>query len=63
VNPARPDNERSKAYDEFPDPLNKTRRGGFDVHIYHFQNNAAQAKYARELHERIRRECTAINSF
>ena len=28
-----------------------------DVHIYHFQSNPAQAKYAQELHERIRREC------
>ena len=27
----------SKAYEEFPDPLAKDRRGGFDVHIYHFQ--------------------------
>lgn len=27
----------SKAYEEFPDPLSKDRRGGFDVHIYHFQ--------------------------
>lgn len=27
----------SKAYDEFPDPLAKDRRGGFDIHIYHFQ--------------------------
>ncbi|KAL1991313.1 hypothetical protein VTN49DRAFT_5305 [Thermomyces lanuginosus] len=46
----------SKAYTEFPDPIDKGRRGGFDVHIYHFQNNASQQKYARELHERIRRE-------
>lgn len=27
----------SKAYEEFPDPLCKDRRGGFDIHIYHFQ--------------------------
>lgn len=27
----------SKAYEEFPEPLSKDRRGGFDVHIYHFQ--------------------------
>lgn len=27
----------STAYEEFPDPLAKDRRGGFDVHIYHFQ--------------------------
>ncbi|PGG95721.1 DOPA 4,5-dioxygenase [Blastomyces parvus] len=46
----------SKAYHEFPDPLEKGRRGGFDVHIYHYQNNPDQAKFARELWERIRRE-------
>lgn len=28
-----------------------------DVHIYHFQKNPEQAKFARELWERIRREC------
>lgn len=27
----------SKAYEEFPDPLDKGRRGGFDIHIYHYQ--------------------------
>ena len=27
----------SRAYEEFPDPLTKGRRGGFDIHIYHFQ--------------------------
>ncbi|KAE8150490.1 DOPA-like domain-containing protein [Aspergillus avenaceus] len=47
---------KSKAYEEFPDPLAKDRRGGFDVHIYHFQNNPDQAAYARALYERIRRE-------
>ncbi|KAL4757437.1 uncharacterized protein BDW70DRAFT_143328 [Aspergillus foveolatus] len=46
----------SKAYEEFPDPLNKGRRGGFDIHIYHFQNNPDQVAYARALWERIRRE-------
>ncbi|KAL4997682.1 hypothetical protein BDV10DRAFT_195023 [Aspergillus recurvatus] len=46
----------SKAYEEFPDPLNKSRRGGFDIHIYHFQNNPDHVVYARALWERIRRE-------
>ncbi|KAJ5909945.1 hypothetical protein N7504_004588 [Penicillium tannophilum] len=46
----------SKAYEEFPDPVSKGRRGGFDVHIYHFQANPDQAAYAKALHERIRRE-------
>ncbi|KAJ5572526.1 hypothetical protein N7450_009510 [Penicillium hetheringtonii] len=46
----------SKAYEEFPDPLSKDRRGGFDIHIYYFQNNPDQTAYAKALHERIRRE-------
>ncbi|KAL5049910.1 hypothetical protein BDW71DRAFT_194907 [Aspergillus fruticulosus] len=46
----------SKAYEEFPGPLNKGQRGGFDIHIYHFQNNPDQVAYARALWERIRRE-------
>lgn len=55
VNPPR--KTPSKAYEEFPDPLDKTARGGFDVHVYYIQTNKEQAKYARELWERIRREC------
>ncbi|KAJ6114865.1 hypothetical protein N7486_000643 [Penicillium sp. IBT 16267x] len=46
----------SKAYEEFPDPVSKSRRGGFDIHIYHFQTNPDQVAYAKALHERIRRE-------
>ncbi|CAJ2504962.1 Uu.00g123560.m01.CDS01 [Anthostomella pinea] len=46
----------SKAYEEFVDPLEKGRRGGFDVHIYYFQNNQKQTEYAKDLWERIRRE-------
>ncbi|KAJ5220106.1 hypothetical protein N7468_009310 [Penicillium chermesinum] len=46
----------SKAYEEFPNPLAKDRRGGFDVHIYHYQTNPEQVTFARALHERIRRE-------
>jgi len=46
----------SKSYKEFTDPLDKGRRGGFDIHIYYFQNNPAQKQFARELWERIRRE-------
>ncbi|KAL7622221.1 hypothetical protein AAE478_007724 [Parahypoxylon ruwenzoriense] len=52
-----PSNESlSKAYTEFADPLEKGRRGGFDVHIYYSPSNENQTKYARELWERIRRE-------
>lgn len=32
----------SKAYEEFPDPLAKDRRGGFDIHIYHFQVSSSR---------------------
>ncbi|KAI4861578.1 DOPA-like domain-containing protein [Hypoxylon rubiginosum] len=46
----------SKAYLEFPKPLDTGRRGGFDVHIYYFQTNETQTQYAKELWERIRRE-------
>ncbi|KAK5662076.1 hypothetical protein OQA88_10190 [Cercophora sp. LCS_1] len=46
----------SPAYGKFIDPLDNGRRGGFDIHIYYFQANAEQSKYARELWERIRRE-------
>jgi len=46
----------SEAYEKFTSGVMNGRRGGFDVHIYHHGNNAEQAKYARELRERIRRE-------
>lgn len=43
----------SKAYETFVDPLEKGRRGGFDIHIYYMQS---QLEYARQLYDRIRRE-------
>ncbi|KAK4190828.1 DOPA-like domain-containing protein [Podospora australis] len=54
VNP--PTGVLSPAYEKFVEPLDNGRRGGFDVHIYYFQNNPEQTAYARELWERIRRE-------
>jgi hypothetical protein len=48
---------RSAAYERFVAPLDNGIRGGFDVHIYYFQENPILLKFARELHERIRREC------
>ncbi|KAM0322310.1 hypothetical protein ACHAQA_009600 [Verticillium albo-atrum] len=54
INPPR--EGLSDSYEKFTTPLDNGRRGGFDVHIYHFQNNAAQVKHAKELWERIRRE-------
>ncbi|EEH07570.1 conserved hypothetical protein [Histoplasma capsulatum G186AR] len=47
----------SKAYEEFPDPLEKGHRGGFDIHIYHYQNNPDQVNFAKALWQRIRHEC------
>ncbi|KAK3899373.1 DOPA-like domain-containing protein [Staphylotrichum tortipilum] len=46
----------SRAYDKFTEPLDNGRRGGFDVHIYYFQANPEQTKYARALWQRIRLE-------
>ncbi|KAG7132800.1 putative 21.2 kDa protein like [Verticillium longisporum] len=54
VNPPR--EGLSDSYEKFTAPLDNGRRGGFDIHIYHFQNNPAQVKYAKDLWERIRRE-------
>ncbi|KAL1708469.1 DOPA-like domain-containing protein [Schizophyllum commune] len=48
-----PPTARSPAYDEFVAPITKA---GFDFHIYYMENIPAQKQFARELHERIRRE-------
>jgi DOPA 4,5-dioxygenase len=32
-------------------------RDNSDVHIYYFQENVGQKTFARELWERVRREC------
>ncbi|KAK8029718.1 DOPA-like domain protein [Apiospora rasikravindrae] len=53
---------RSEAYDRFVEPLDNGRRGGFDVHIYYYQNNKEQTEYAHQLWERIRREFQSPNS-
>ncbi|ESK96490.1 hypothetical protein Moror_6998 [Moniliophthora roreri MCA 2997] len=45
----------SKAYEEFVDPIDK-KNNGFDFHVYYMQSVPEQLQYARELHERIRRE-------
>ncbi|KAH9935968.1 DOPA-like domain-containing protein [Epithele typhae] len=52
INPSAP---RSEAYDIFPKPIDSSNNG-FDFHIYHIGTAPDQVKYARELHERIRRE-------
>ncbi|MCJ1480417.1 hypothetical protein MMC06_000572 [Schaereria dolodes] len=46
----------SKAYEEFVDPITKSSRGAFDIHIYFPQSNKYYNKFARALWERIRRE-------
>ncbi|KAI1429896.1 DOPA-like domain-containing protein [Xylaria sp. FL1777] len=52
-----PKNDKlSTAYEKFAEPLDTGRRGGFDVHIYYYQNNKQQTEYAKALWERIRRE-------
>lgn len=55
VNP--PAKEKSKAYSEFTSPITNGIRGGFDVHIYFYQTDAYQVKFANELWQRIRQEC------
>ncbi|KAG2363294.1 DOPA-like domain-containing protein [Suillus spraguei] len=50
-----PPGPRSAAYDEFPKQFVPSKNG-FDFHIYHMPAVAAQAQYAKELYERIRRE-------
>ncbi|KAJ4145214.1 hypothetical protein LMH87_004069 [Akanthomyces muscarius] len=54
---ASPTSQRlSQVYETFTAPVDTGPDGGFDVHVYYFQDNAAQKKYAQELWERIKRE-------
>lgn len=50
-----PPGPRSSAYDEFPKPIDPSNNG-FDFHIYYMQSVPSQAKFVKELHERVRRE-------
>jgi len=50
-----PDGKLSSSYTEFPPPIDSSNNG-FDFHIYYMQNVPEEMKYARELHERVRRE-------
>lgn len=50
----------SEAYTTFPFPIQNGQRGGFDIHVYFLQTDAAELEYATALHERIRRECTVL---
>ena len=46
---------KSEAYDECPKPIDSSNNP-FDFHIYYMPNVENELKFARELHERIRRE-------
>lgn len=46
---------QSETYNKFPAPF-RQEKNGFDFHIYYMQNVEAEVRYAKELHERIRRE-------
>ncbi|KAK6080566.1 dopa 4,5-dioxygenase [Seiridium cupressi] len=61
VNPPR--ESLSKSYEEFVEPLDRSPRGAFDVHIYYIPANQEQATYARELWERIRREFPELSVY
>jgi aromatic ring-cleaving dioxygenase len=47
---------KSPAYTSFTSPITNDTRGGFDIHIYFQQTSPSQTQYAKDLHERIRRE-------
>lgn len=55
-----PAQKRSSAYTEFVEPLDKSRRGGFDVHVYWDASIPEESQYATELYSRIRYECTMV---
>lgn len=46
---------QSSAYSTFPSPI-RPDKNGFDFHIYYMPTATEEAQYAKELHERIRRE-------
>jgi aromatic ring-cleaving dioxygenase len=51
-----PSSGLSPAYTTFTSGVTNGIRGGFDLHIYYFQNNSVQLTFARELWQRIRHE-------
>ncbi|KAF9565844.1 hypothetical protein CPC08DRAFT_704278 [Agrocybe pediades] len=50
-----PADKLSDAYEHFPPPIDSSNNG-FDFHIYYMPSNKVEAQYAKDLHERIRRE-------
>ncbi|CAG7851577.1 SubName: Full=Uncharacterized protein {ECO:0000313/EMBL:CCA72680.1} [Serendipita indica DSM 11827] len=56
-NGPRPQEPSSECYKQHPAPIRAIKEGNsFDFHIYYHPGNADETKYAKELHERIRRE-------
>ncbi|EGN96801.1 hypothetical protein SERLA73DRAFT_184963 [Serpula lacrymans var. lacrymans S7.3] len=53
---------RSVAYDAFQAPIMPSTNG-FDFHIYHMQNIASDAKFAKELHEKIIKEFPELRTY
>jgi aromatic ring-cleaving dioxygenase len=51
-----PSSSRSRAYQEFTSGVTNSSRGGFDAHVYYFQNNEEQSRFALALWKRIRYE-------
>lgn len=46
---------QSEAYDKFQPPI-RPEKNGFDFHIYYMPTVETERQYAKDLHERIRRE-------
>jgi len=52
-----PPGTKSTAYDLFPPPIVSSNNGpGFDFHIYYMPSSPSEVTYAKDLHERVRRE-------
>ncbi|TFK29643.1 hypothetical protein FA15DRAFT_663795 [Coprinopsis marcescibilis] len=57
-----PSDKLSEAYTTFQEPIDASNNG-FDFHIYYSPSIEAEAQYARELHERIRREFPELRTY
>ena len=60
-NPGKGGQPLSDSYTTFPKPIDSSNNG-FDFHIYYEPADEAEAKYAQELHERVRREWPEVRS-
>ncbi|KAF5362563.1 hypothetical protein D9756_002374 [Leucocoprinus leucothites] len=50
-----PPGPQSKSYTDFPKPIDSSNNA-FDFHVYYMPTNEAEFSFAKQLHERIRRE-------